>query len=134
MEKELILNWLREVEHPAKGDKNVVELGMVENIVVSEKAVSVTLAFSKHRDPLAEYLIGSTKAAIIRNAPEGTAVEVKTIIKNDGWATPLTATGGSVPFTAAESHASSAAVEITYLPLTIAGSETSRPSHTSTRF
>ena len=83
MEKELILNWLREVEHPAKGDKNVVELGMVENIVVSEKAVSVTLAFSKHRDPLAEYLIGSTKAAIIRNAPEGTAVEVKTIIKNE---------------------------------------------------
>ena len=61
-----VQNWLREVEHPAKGDKNVVELGMVENIEVAEGAVTVTLAFSKHRDPLAEYLIGSAKAAIIR--------------------------------------------------------------------
>ena len=83
MEKETILNWLREVEHPAKGDKNVVELGMVENIEVKEGAVTVTLAFAKHRDPLAEYLIGSAKASIIRNAPAGTAVEIKTIIKNE---------------------------------------------------
>ena len=32
MEKN-IMNWLQEVEHPAKGDKNIVELGMVEKIV-----------------------------------------------------------------------------------------------------
>ena len=83
MEKETILNWLREVEHPAKGDKNVVELGMVDNIEVKEGAVTVTLSFAKHRDPLAEYLIGSAKASIIRNAPAGTAVEIKTIIKNE---------------------------------------------------
>ena len=75
--------WLLEVEHPAKGDKSIVELGMVENIEIGEGKVSVTLAFSKHRDPLAEYLIGSTKAAIIRNAPAGTEVEVKTIIKDE---------------------------------------------------
>ena len=75
--------WLQEVEHPAKGDKNIVELGMVENIEVAEGSVTVTLAFSKHRDPLAEYLIGSTKAAIIRNTPAGTKVEIKTIIKNE---------------------------------------------------
>ena len=81
MENEII-RWLQEVEHPAKGDKNVVELGMVEKIEAGEGKVTVTLSFPKHRDPLAEYLIGSTKAAIIRNAPAGTQVEVKTIIKD----------------------------------------------------
>ncbi len=78
-----ISTWLRDVEHPAKGDKNIVELGMVENIGINDGTVNITLAFSKHRDPLAEYLIGSTKAAVIRNAPEGTKVEVKTIIKDE---------------------------------------------------
>ena len=73
--------WLLEVEHPAKGDRSIVELGMVENVVVEDNKVTITLGFSKHRDPLAEYLIGSTKAAVIRNAPAGTQVEVKTIIK-----------------------------------------------------
>ena len=78
-----INKWLFEVQHPAKGDKNVVELGMVENIDIQNNKVIVTLAFSKHRDPLAEYLIGSTKAAIIRNAPQGTEVEVKTVVKEE---------------------------------------------------
>ena len=77
------MNWLREVEHPAKGDKNIVELGMVENVSVEEGKVSVTLAFSKHRDPLAEYLIGSAKASLIRHTRTGTQVEVKTIIKDE---------------------------------------------------
>ena len=75
--------WLFEVQHPAKGDKNVVELGMVENIEIQDNKVTVTLAFSKHRDPIAEYLIGSTRAAIIRNAPQGTEVEVKTVVKEE---------------------------------------------------
>ena len=78
-----IKEWLREVEHPAKGDKNIVGLGMVEDIMVTEGKVTVTLAFSKHRDPLAEYLIGSAKAAVIRNAPAGTEVEVKTVVKDE---------------------------------------------------
>ena len=81
MNTDNIKNWLQQVEHPAKGDKNIVELGMVENIEVSGDTVTVTLGFARHRDPLAEYLIGSAKAAIIRNAPQGTAVEVKTIVK-----------------------------------------------------
>ena len=76
-------NWLQEVEHPAKGDRNIIELGMVENIEAGEGSVTVTLAFAKHCDPLAEYLIGSAKAAIIRNAPAGTKVEIKTIIKDE---------------------------------------------------
>ena len=83
MEVNDIRNWLQEVEHPAKGDKNIVELGMVEKIEAGEGAVTVTLAFPKHRDPLAEYLIGSTKATIIRNSPAGTKVEVKTVIKDE---------------------------------------------------
>ena len=77
---ENVIVWLREVEHPAK-DKNIVDLGMVENIDIADGSVTVTLSFAKHRDPLAEYLIGSTKAAVISNAPEGTQVEVKTVIK-----------------------------------------------------
>ena len=83
MKQNEINNWLLEVEHPAKGDKSIVELGMVEKVEIGENSVTVTLAFTKHRDPLAEYLIGSAKAAIIRNAPEGTQVEVKTIIKDE---------------------------------------------------
>ena len=81
MEITEIKNWLSEVEHPAKADKNLVELGMIENIEVAENKISVTLGFAKHRDPLAEYLIGSAKAAIIRNAPAGTEVEVKSVVK-----------------------------------------------------
>ena len=83
MQKQDVMEWLREVEHPAKGDRNIVELGMVEDVEAGEGKVSVTLAFKKHRDPLAEYLIGSAKAAIIRNAPEGISVEVKTVVKEE---------------------------------------------------
>lgn len=83
MKENEIMKWLLEVEHPAKGDKNIVELGMVENVKIDEGKVTVTLGFSKHRDPLAEYLIGSTKASLIRNTPAGTQVEVKTIIKEE---------------------------------------------------
>ena len=74
---------LYDVQHPAKGDRNIVELGMVDSIETEENRVTVTLAFSRHRDPLAEYLIGSTKAAIIRHAP-GTEVEVRTVIRDEG--------------------------------------------------
>ena len=78
-----VKNWLREVEHPAKGDKNIVELGMVEKIEIEDDKICVTLAFSKHRDPLAEYLIGSAKASLIRHTRTGTQVEVKTVIKDE---------------------------------------------------
>ena len=53
MKEQEIKEWLLEVEHPAKGDKNIVELGMVENIEAGEGSITVTLAFAKHRDPLA---------------------------------------------------------------------------------
>lgn len=78
-----VKTWLSEVQHPAKGDRSIVELGMVENITVEDGTVAVTLAFRKHRDPLADYLVGSTRAAVIRNAPQGTAVQVNTVIKEE---------------------------------------------------
>lgn len=85
-----IREWLEEVQHPAKGDKSVIELGMVDKIEVSQVGsgsdsvrVSVTLAFSKHRDPLAEYLIGSTRSVLTRHCPEGSVIEVNTIVKDE---------------------------------------------------
>ena len=65
MKENEIMKWLLEVEHPAKGDKNLVELGMVEKVDIEGDKVTVALGFAKHRDPLAEYLIGSAKAAIM---------------------------------------------------------------------
>ena len=83
MKQNEIMKMLYDVQHPGKGDRNIVELGMVEKVDIEDNKVTVTLAFPKHRDPLAEYLIGSTKAAVIRHAPEGTQVEVKTIVKEE---------------------------------------------------
>ena len=56
---------------------------MVDSIAVDGSKVTVTLAFPKRRDPLTEYLVGSTRATIFKKAPEGTEVEVKTIVKDD---------------------------------------------------
>ena len=78
-----IKTWLLEVVHPAKGSQNIVDLGMVGSISVEGNKVSVTLAFPKRRDPLTEYIVGATRATIIRNAPAGTEVEVKTIVKEE---------------------------------------------------
>ena len=78
-----IKSWLLEVVHPAKGSQNIVELGMVDDISVEGNRITVTLAFPKRRDPLTEYLVGATKATIIRNAPAGTEVEVKTTVKDE---------------------------------------------------
>lgn len=77
-----IRKCLEEVVHPAK-DKNVIELGMVENIEAQQGKAVVTLGFSKHRDPLAEYLIQAVKAAVIRACGKDTDVEVKTVVKEE---------------------------------------------------
>src|SRR5574344_932932 len=82
MKENEIMKMLFDVHHPGKGDKNIVELNMVDKVDLEGNKVTVTLAFPKHRDPLTEYLVGSTKAAIIRQAPQGTQVEVKSIVKD----------------------------------------------------
>lgn len=83
MDREKIIEYLKEVRHPGKGDKNIVELEMVSGIEIDGEAVSVTLSFPKRRDPLTEYLVGSARASLVRNCPEGTLVNVRTIVKDE---------------------------------------------------
>ncbi len=81
-EKE-VFEWLAEVQHPGKDDKDIVSLGMVEEVVVDGGKVTVTLSFGKRPDPLKNYLAGAVRAAVYRNAPGGTEVEVKTVVKEE---------------------------------------------------
>ena len=81
-EKE-ILQILTEVRHPGKGDKDIVALGMVQGVETEGDKVTVTLAFPKRRDPLTEYLVGSTRATLIRNLPEGMTSEVRTVVVDE---------------------------------------------------
>ena len=74
-----ILALLREVRHPGRGDQDIVSLGMVHS--VSADGSTITLAFSKRRDPLAEYLIGATRAALIRGGIKEPKVE--TVVLED---------------------------------------------------
>jgi len=80
-DKNQVLDWLSEVVHPAREDRSLVELGMVDSIEVTEGRIEVTLAFPKRPDPLKTYLQGAAKAAIYRHAPGGTEIEIKTIVK-----------------------------------------------------
>ena len=80
IDQETILQALREVHHPARQDRDIVDLGMVHDVAITESDVTVTLAFGKRRDPLAEYLIGSARAALIRHLPSSVKSEVKTIV------------------------------------------------------
>ena len=83
MTQETILRILEEVKHPAKGEQSLVALGMVKDIEIQADAVTVTLAFPKRRDPLAEYLIGSARAALNRHLPEGVKAEVRTVVEEE---------------------------------------------------
>ncbi|MBO4466307.1 MAG: Mrp/NBP35 family ATP-binding protein [Bacteroidales bacterium] len=77
-----IQSALLEVVHPGRQNKSIVELGMVGDIEATDKKITVTLIFPKRRDPLAEYLIGAARAALIRNFPEVES-EVKTVVAED---------------------------------------------------
>ena len=81
MEKEQILQILSSVVHPAQEDRSIVELGLVDEIAVREGKVSVTLAFPKRPDPLKNYLEGAAKAALYRELPGGTEIEVRSIVR-----------------------------------------------------
>lgn len=78
-----ILQALSAVKHPGKGDKDIVSLGMVQSVVTQGNKVTVTLGFPKHRDPLTEYLVGSTRATLFRILPEGFENEVKTVVVDE---------------------------------------------------
>ena len=77
MTRDEILELLRSVRHPGQGDRDIVDLGMVHSVEGS----TVTLAFPRRRDPLAEYLIGATRAALIRGGV--TEPEVKTVVLDE---------------------------------------------------
>lgn len=83
MTKEEILEALKEVHHPGRSDKDIVSLGMVQSVEIGSDSVTVTLAFSKRRDPLAEYIIGSTRACLIRHLPSSVKAEMKTIVVDE---------------------------------------------------
>ena len=78
-----IMTFLREVHHPGKQDRDIVDLGMVHSVDISDSGVCVTLAFPKRRDPLSEYLIGSARAALIRHLPSAVKSEVKTVVVDE---------------------------------------------------
>ena len=82
MDQTDILQWLQEVQHPAKGDQSIVTLGMVEGIELADGSIHVTLAFPKRPDPLKNYLVGAVEACLYRNAPGGTEIEVDTVVKD----------------------------------------------------
>ena len=79
MDKQQILKALAEVTHPGQNSRSISELGMVRDIESDGKKIVVTLGFGKRRDPLSEYLIGATRAALVRNFPDFES-EVKTVV------------------------------------------------------
>ena len=81
MKEKDVFDWLSGIQHPGKDDQDIVSLGMVEEVVLEEGKVTVTLSFGKRPDPLKNYLVGAVRAAVYRNAPGGTEVEVKTVVK-----------------------------------------------------
>ena len=83
MTEQEILTFLREVHHPARQDRDIVDLGMVKSVELSGDKVCVTLAFPKRRDPLSEYLIGSARAALIRHLPSNMLSEVNTVVVDE---------------------------------------------------
>ena len=81
MEQSDILQWLQEVQHPAREDRSVVALGMVSAIETTPGHIRVTLAFPKRPDPLKNYLLGAVRACLYRHAPGGTEIEVDSVVK-----------------------------------------------------
>lgn len=81
MEQNDILQWLQEVQHPAREDRSVVALGMVSAIETTPGHIRVTLAFPKRPDPLKNYLLGAVRACLYRHAPGGTEIEVDSVVK-----------------------------------------------------
>ena len=79
MTAEEIKEYLREVHHPAKEDRDIVDLGMVQGIEIGDGSVVVTLGFPKQRDPLRKYIVGATRATLIRHLGNGIKSEVREV-------------------------------------------------------
>ena len=79
MTAEEIKEYLREVHHPAKEDRDIVDLGMVQGIEIGDGSVVVTLGFPKQRDPLKKYILGATRATLIRHLGKNVQAEVREV-------------------------------------------------------
>jgi ATP-binding protein involved in chromosome partitioning len=79
MKEEEIISYLREVHHPAKGERDIVDLGMVQAVEISDDKVTVTLGFPKQRDPLKKYIIGAARATLIRHLGNKVQSEVREV-------------------------------------------------------
>ncbi|MCR4571985.1 MAG: Mrp/NBP35 family ATP-binding protein [Bacteroidales bacterium] len=79
MTAEEIKEFLKEVHHPGKEDRDIVDLGMVQDVKVGEAGVVVTLGFTKQRDPLKKYIIGATRATLIRHLGNKIRTEVEEV-------------------------------------------------------
>jgi len=79
MTAEEIKEFLKEVHHPGKEDRDIVDLGMVQDVKVGEAGVVVTLGFPKQRDPLKKYIIGATRATLIRHLGNKIRTEVRDV-------------------------------------------------------
>lgn len=77
------MGWLSEVTHPGRDNKSVIELDLVKDVKVEGNVVNVTLAFPKRRDPLSDYIVGSTRATIISHTSPEVDVRVKVETKED---------------------------------------------------
>ena len=85
MTEQDILKALEDVRHPGRGDKDIVALGMVHAVEAGDGKITVTLGFPKRRDPLTEYLVGSTRATLNREFPD-IENEVRTIVVEEATA------------------------------------------------
>lgn len=65
VQKEQILQALSGIVHPAKG-KDIVSLGMIEEVETDEKGISITLTASKHNDPF----VSSLKSVVAKTLKE----------------------------------------------------------------
>ncbi len=79
MTAEEIKEYLREVHHPAKEDRDIVDLGIVQGIEIGDGSVVVTLGFPKQRDPLRKYIVGATRATLIRHLGKDVQAEVREV-------------------------------------------------------
>ncbi len=60
---EQVINALKHVTHPA-ANKNIIELGMIDNIRINELEVSFTLTFAKAKDPMKNAIVAACEKAL----------------------------------------------------------------------
>jgi len=77
MEKEKIEKIIKEIEHP-EINQTLFQLGMIGNIIVEDKNVSVELKVPFYTIPVREYLIQSIEMAVKKKFPEAD-VNVETV-------------------------------------------------------